>query len=307
MGTRYLDPTNDVAFKKLFSNKEMLMSLLNAILQLKDGRKIKELDYIPVEQMPLFIDGKRSIFDLKVKDEAGLWYIIEMQRKMEKDYLSRAQLYGCHSYVMQIEKGMEHRDLLPIIIISIIGTRALPKELPCINYHHLKETTTGKQYLFSQTYVFVELGKFDDTNIKTDTDQWLHLLKYATKEQKPPEDIDNQEVLCAYSSLEKYKWSAQEYDDYFRCEMAMQQEANKLEEALKKGMAKGIRAGRKEGLKTGREEGIKEGIKTGKEEGVKDGKIEIAKEMLLNNEPLEKIIRFTKLTIEDIEKIKACL
>ena len=37
--------------------------------------------------MPLFSDGKRSIFDLKVKDEAGRWYIIEMQRKTEKDYI----------------------------------------------------------------------------------------------------------------------------------------------------------------------------------------------------------------------------
>jgi hypothetical protein len=33
-------------------------------------------------------------------------------------------------------------------------------------------------------------------------------------------------------------------------------------------------------------------------------KIEIAKEMLLDGEPMEKIIRFTKLTKEEIERLK---
>ena len=49
MSRRYLDPKNDVAFKKLFSNKERLISLLNAILKLSDGHKIIDLDYIPQE------------------------------------------------------------------------------------------------------------------------------------------------------------------------------------------------------------------------------------------------------------------
>ncbi|EER21095.1 nucleotidyltransferase [Rickettsia endosymbiont of Ixodes scapularis] len=49
---------------------------------------------------------------------------------MEKDYLNRTQLYSCYTYINQIKKGMKHRDLLPVVIISIIGTKALPDELP---------------------------------------------------------------------------------------------------------------------------------------------------------------------------------
>ncbi|BBJ32277.1 hypothetical protein RAS_13860 [Rickettsia asiatica] len=113
---RYLDGTNDVAFKKLFSDKVKLIDLLNAILKLPKGDKIIDLTYITTEQLPLFLEGKRSLFDLKVKDETGRWYIIEMQRKMEKDYLNRTQLYGCYTYVNQITKGMKHKDLLPVVI-----------------------------------------------------------------------------------------------------------------------------------------------------------------------------------------------
>ncbi|WP_049776807.1 PD-(D/E)XK nuclease family transposase [Rickettsia conorii] len=127
---------------------------MNSLLRLSQGDRIIDLSYITTEQLPLFLEGQRSLFDLQVKDETGRWYIIEMQRKMEKDYLNRTQLYSCYTYVSQIKKGMKHKDLLPVVIISIIGAKALPDELPYISYHHIKESNTHKQYLFSLTYVF---------------------------------------------------------------------------------------------------------------------------------------------------------
>nr|WP_016917193.1 hypothetical protein [Rickettsia honei] len=36
---------------------------------------------MPIEQVPMLNKGKKSIFDLKVKDEAGSWYIIEMHNR----------------------------------------------------------------------------------------------------------------------------------------------------------------------------------------------------------------------------------
>lgn len=279
MTARYLDPTNDVAFKKLFNNKERLINLLNSILKLTEGNRIKELDYIPVEQMPLFSDGKRSIFDLKVKDEAGRWYIIEMQRKTEKDYINRVQFYGSYSYINQIEEGIKHSNLLPVVIISIMGKTIFPKELPCINYHHFKESTTNKQYLFSLTYVFVELGKFDASKIKDDTDQWLHLLKCAHNEQEPPKEIDNANVLSAYEDLEQYRWTAQEHDAYIRSKLAMEAEQLNLEKSYD------------------------DGLEAGEAKGEKRKSIEIARQMLLDGEPIERIIKFTKLTKQEIENL----
>ncbi|WP_081482414.1 PD-(D/E)XK nuclease family transposase [Rickettsia australis] len=87
---RYLGGTNDVAFKKLFSDKVKLINLLHSLLRLSKEDRIIDLSYLT-------------------------WYIIEMQRKMEKDYLNRTQLYGCYTYVSQIKKGMKHKDLLPVV------------------------------------------------------------------------------------------------------------------------------------------------------------------------------------------------
>ncbi|WP_231288698.1 hypothetical protein [Rickettsia rhipicephali] len=43
---RYLDGTNDVAFKKLFSDKVQLINLLNSLLRLSKGDRIIDLSYI---------------------------------------------------------------------------------------------------------------------------------------------------------------------------------------------------------------------------------------------------------------------
>lgn len=48
---------------------------------------------------------------------------------------------------------------------------------------------------------------------------------------------------------------------------------------------------------------INHAMRKGKSEG-KEEKIEIAKEMLKEKMPIEMIIKFTKLTKEEIEKIK---
>ncbi|MCX4080069.1 hypothetical protein N7280_05680 [Rickettsia rhipicephali] len=54
---RYLDGTNDVAFKKLFSDKVKLINLLNSLLRLSKGDRIIDLSYITTEQLPLFLEG----------------------------------------------------------------------------------------------------------------------------------------------------------------------------------------------------------------------------------------------------------
>lgn len=277
---RYLDPTNDVAFKKLFQDKTRLIDLLNNVLKLPAGARITELDYIPTEQMPLFIEGERSLFDLKVKDETGRWYIVEMQRTMQKDYLNRAQYYGCHSYVSQLAEGMKHKDLLPVVVISIIGTKAFSDEIPYISYHRLKESTTQKQYLFSLSYVFIELGKFNENIVKDDTDQWLHLLKCATKEHEPPKSIRNKYVLSAYETLEQFRWSPAEQDAYIRSKLAQEAEEDKFEEKYEEGKAEG------------------------KAEGRAEVKMEIAKNLLLQGVDMEAIEKATGLPREEIIKLK---
>lgn len=236
---RYLDPTNDFAFKKLFSEKERLIGFLNSILRLPEGYRIVDLNYIPAQQMPLFFGGKDSMFDIKVTDQSGKWYIVEMQRATRGGYLNRVQFYGSYTYISQLDQGELYKDLLPVIVVSVIGDKVMPDELPCINYHTIKETTTNRQYLFSTTYVFIELGKFNN-EIKELADEWMHLLKCAAKELSPYEEIHDKIVLSAYDALEQFRWSREEHDAYVRASLTKDNEEAGYEDKYNKGMAEGI-------------------------------------------------------------------
>ena len=65
---RYLDPTNDVSFKKVFAtegHKPSLISFLNAILRLQKEDWIKEVDFLPQEEAPLIDGGKKVSFKIE--------------------------------------------------------------------------------------------------------------------------------------------------------------------------------------------------------------------------------------------------
>ena len=45
---KYLDPKADVTFKKVFGeHKNLVMSLLNALLPLDEGKKVESIEYLP--------------------------------------------------------------------------------------------------------------------------------------------------------------------------------------------------------------------------------------------------------------------
>ncbi len=60
---------------------------------------------------------------------------------------------------------------------------------------------------------------------------------------------------------------------------------------------------REQGLKEGKKNGLKEGKKIGMEKGLKKGKIQMAKTMKKKGEPIEKILEYTGLSKEEIEKL----
>ncbi|MBR6104903.1 MAG: PD-(D/E)XK nuclease family transposase, partial [Paludibacteraceae bacterium] len=52
--SRYINFYTDFAFKKIFgteANKDLLISFLNCLLELKDGKEITDLTYMNSEQL----------------------------------------------------------------------------------------------------------------------------------------------------------------------------------------------------------------------------------------------------------------
>ena len=64
-----------------------------------------------------------------------------------------------------------------------------------------------------------------------------------------------------------------------------------------------IAEAKEEGLEQGRTEGIEQGRTEGEASGRAEREIEMAKAMKSENEPVDKIIRYTGLSAEAIEKL----
>ena len=135
---QYLDPKNDVAFKNFFGtedHKPILVSFLNAILGLEGHRKIKQVEFLPKDQIPLTAEAKQSILNIKCTDERNFQYIVEMQNKSVPEFVKRSQFYTAHCYVSQAQSGSSYLDLKPVILLAIANYKLFPNKKSTVSYH----------------------------------------------------------------------------------------------------------------------------------------------------------------------------
>jgi predicted transposase/invertase (TIGR01784 family) len=66
-----------------------------------------------------------------------------------------------------------------------------------------------------------------------------------------------------------------------------------------------IACARQEAIEEGRAEGHAEGRAEGRAEGLSEARAEVAREMLSDGVPVEKISKYTGLSIEDVEALKS--
>jgi predicted transposase/invertase (TIGR01784 family) len=292
--SRYLDPTNDVAFKKVFRDEGRLKDFLNAILRLEGNNRIASLEFIPQEEIPDIGQGKRSIFDLKCKDESGKIFVVEMQNRKESDFIKRMQFYASHTYVSQLSIGKTHIDLVPVILVAISKENLFPSDVKCISYHTTKEEETNRAHLFELSYVFIELKKFkkSEGELASIEDYWLYFLARSEEVKTPPKSIKDEYVIKAYETIEQFNWTTLEYDAYIRARLLAEVEAGRLEMSYEQGLEKGI------------EKGIEKGKAEGLSEGESKRNMEIAKKMLTKGRPVEEIVEFTGLSEEAINKLR---
>ncbi|MDR1371172.1 MAG: Rpn family recombination-promoting nuclease/putative transposase [Dysgonamonadaceae bacterium] len=77
---RYLDPKNDLPFKRIFGKHPgILKSFLNTLMPLEKHQSIESLEYLTEDQVPENPANKNSIVDVRCTDNCGRQFIVEMQ------------------------------------------------------------------------------------------------------------------------------------------------------------------------------------------------------------------------------------
>ena len=192
---RYLDPKADVTFKKVFGeHKNLVISLLNALLPLDEGKQVESIEYMTSEMVPENPLGKNSIVDVRCEETGGRKFIVEMQMEWFPDFMQRVLLNASKAYVRQLPKGNDYQLLQPVYSLNLVNHTFLPDMDGYYHYYHLVHDLDSKKVLDGLHLVFVELPKFKAKNLAEKKMQVLW-LRFLTEIDRDGADEVSQDLL----------------------------------------------------------------------------------------------------------------
>ena len=286
---KYLDPRADLTFKKVFGeHKHLVISLLNALLPLKDNERVESIEYWPADQIPERTEAEKySIVDVCCKDNKQREFIVEMQMTWTESFKKRVLLNASKAYVAQTNKGMKYKNLQPVYALNFVNATFLEGVDDYYHYYHLVHDKYTDQVIDGLHLIFVELPKFKPTTFSERKMQmlWLRFLTEIAEDtiEAPTELLENEATRKALGLVEKSAMTEGQLYAYEKFWLAVVDERILREAATKKG--------------------YNEGWEKGMEKGMKKGHIEDARRMKADNIAIELIAKYTGLTIEEIEAL----
>ena len=310
---RLLDPKADLVFKKIFGqNKDIVKSFLNSLLPLDEDGLIDTIEYLSSEQVPRTPLNKYSIVDVRCTDQQGRIFIVEMQMGWSLAFKSRIQFGVAKAYVDQLDKGERYELLNPVYGLSLVG-EIFDSTHPDEWYHHYKMVNVKdtERQIKGLEIIMVELPKFKPTTIweKKLGVLWLRFLNEIDKMDEIPDEFsDIPEIAKAIEITQEAAFSKQELAEYDGYWDLISIEKTIKYDAMMEGREAGLEIGKEIGKEMGREEGKEIGREEGKEIGVEIGMAvmarEVALEMLKENLSDAMILKLSKITPEELSKLK---
>jgi predicted transposase/invertase (TIGR01784 family) len=316
IASRFLDPKNDVAFKKIFgseNNKDILIHFLNDILGFEGNGKIQNVKFLSTILDAEIASKKQSIVDVLCEDKNGKKYIVEMQVDPSDGFVKRAQYYAAKAYCSQLNRGKgadgQYTNLKEIIFIAISAGTLFKEKKPYISRHVVLDQDSHEHDLKDFSFTFIELSKFKKTKIEeleNIVEKWCYFFKYG--EEIKLADLDqligaDKVIRKAYNALDQASWNEEELFAYDEELKRIWDNRAALDYQLRIGNEQGLAQGMEKGLQQGIEKGMAQGLEKGKNEGKNEKAIEIAKKMLAKNIDIDQIMELTSLTAEEIKKL----
>ena len=234
--SRYINFYTDFAFKKIFgteANKDLLISFLNALLDLKEDGEIKDLTYLNSENLGEDIRERRAIYDVYCQTKGGDRFIVEMQKAKQDHFQDRSIYYSSFAIREQGQKGKKDNMpwdycLSPVYVVGILNFEMdeTNKSDRVISKVKLKDED-NKDFSDKLNFIFVEMPKFrkTETELETFMDKWLYVIKNLYRLQDKPAALTEGifkklfEVaeIAAFSKNERYDYeeNLKNYLDWF--------------------------------------------------------------------------------------------
>ena len=201
-----------------------------------------------------------------------------MQKTKQKFFKDRTVYYSTFPIQEQAEQrsdwNFELQAVYTVAILDFVFDED-KKERGKYRYDvKLSDIESSKVFYDKLTFVYLEMPKFTKTleELETRFEKWVYLIKNLNKLDRIPDKLRERIFERVFEIAEIAKFTPEEVQEY------------------------------EDSLKTYRD--LKNSIDTAREEGKIEGKIEIAKLMIAEGEAIERIIKLTGLTKEEVEKIK---
>jgi len=269
--SRYIDPTTDFGFKKLFgkeATKDIVMCFITDVLELQTP--LRDLRFLDKEQLPEIIEYRGGVYDLFCTDRKGNHFIVEMQKSPIAYIKDRMMYYSTFPIAEQAPKGEVLRVAEPVeaygkkakkvpwdfrldavYCIAILGY-ALDGSATAVNYNSVRNDELPHPLFYDKLqFVTVELPLFDESKPEYSLDKhlnkWLYFLNYLTDFDRVPDIFKGDEIFeKAFHLAEIANLTPTELSQYRRSLKYLWDDYARLTTAEQKGEQKGILKGKLE-------------------------------------------------------------
>ncbi|MCL2130869.1 MAG: Rpn family recombination-promoting nuclease/putative transposase [Lentimicrobiaceae bacterium] len=271
---KYIDPFTDFGFKKLFGeecNKDLLLDFLNELLHKEEG-KIVSITYLKSDMLGVSEESRKAVFDIHCENEKGEKFIVEIQKSKQTFFKDRTLYYTTFPIVKQAIQGKWNFELKPVYTVAILNFEFDEDKNDRDKYRYdvmLTDIETHKIFYDKLTFIYLEMPKFTKKveELETRFEKWMYVIKNLNRLDNIPEKLREKIFEKIFAAAEIAKLTPDEYESYV------------------------------DSLNSYRD--LENSIDTAKTENT----IEITKKMKKDNMPIELIVKYTNLSIEEIEKI----
>ena len=277
---------NDRAFKEVFlnpNNSDLLKALLEFILKIK----IDELEIKKTELLSGNVNVKDKRVDAIV--HTGNKKIeIEINSQYEKYLNPRNMAYICNTYQSHTLVGKEYNQQTDIVQVNL--TWGLGKNNDEMKIYKIMNE---KGELYVKNFIIYEINmdyydKIWYSKNEEEIKKNLYMIMLDL-DKKELENMPKDKIVDKYITNVTIVNDDPEFQKY----MSEEEDKKKIQNSL-------LSEAKEEGIEQGYTSGINDGIS----KGVSQEKVNIAKNLLSMNMPLEDISKATGLSVEEISKLK---
>ena len=236
---------NDFIFQKLFGevkNKDILISFLNAVLELGESEKLSDIEVIDGTELKRdSLNDKLGILDIRARTVRGEQINIEVQLVNQYNMDKRTLFYWSKLFTEQLKEGQPYDELQKTIAINILDFNFIKVEKFSSIFHLWEDTNKDCKLTDVLEIRFLELPKFrkKQPDLSKPLERWMIFIEDSPEEvlemakKAEPAIARAEEILTKLGSFDEIR-------RYYEArEMAIHDEITRITGARAEGKLEG--------------------------------------------------------------------